>query len=784
MKALTQVIGDSRTHRIPLRWSGSSFSPDESWTLLFTVKSDPDTQGDEDASIQKASGAGLTVDGDDALVALVHQDTAGDAEADPVVPALAPGKYEWDIQAQNTDTGEVRTVARGTLELIQGVTRNLESAIPIITTEPPAFPVAGAVRYDTAQSLTSPQKVQARTNIGLDSLQITASVAVANAAARLALSAAAARNVAVVEADTGKSYMLISGGTPSSAGDWLQLGDNDVAWGDVSGKPSTFAPSAHTHPLSEITDAGTSAGYDYTTSDTPPVSPSNGDKWLDTSSGIEYVRYDDQWITGDSPSPAPNVTAANLDFTGSTDIGADLADEDQIMVSDGGGNTTRRKSAISRIWTYVLGKIGANASTVRSDLGLGTAATKDSSTGGNGAADAGKVVEFGPEGGASFSAQSDVAVRGDAVDGIGAYGVSQSGIAVFGNATDAGFGGMFASGTGVALRAETGTGDYHASFGNADSNGSFVARVLSAFGWWRGAYTLMVSAVDTLTANRVQLFQDASGTIALTSDIPTTPGEVGAAAASHTHAVTDLDIAGGTEINDALADGDLIPVRDVSGTPANKTTLVSRIWTYIKAKIDAGSNTFAGAQTFSGQIELTNQAATTATSAMTRGLADTRYGQIQTIALASDLSAASTVEVLSTESVTLAAGTYILSGQLYATTNSTTAGVDCYPKITAGAATLGITYYRAAVAGLDAYTTMATNATFQAANSVGAIGTFATGDPSGAKRTAAAFIPCSLVIVPSSATFKLAIAQRSGTDASNPAIARSTANVLAFRKIA
>jgi hypothetical protein len=73
------------------------------------------------------------------------------------------------------------------------------------------------------------------------------------------------------------------------------------------------------------------------------------------------------------------------------------------------------------------------------------------------------------------------------------------------------------SGTGAGITSESGT--YHATFGNSGDDRSFVARVLGAFGWWRGAYSLMVSAVDTLTANRVQRFPDKDGTIALTSDI-------------------------------------------------------------------------------------------------------------------------------------------------------------------------------------------------------------------------------------------------------------------------
>ena len=89
---------------------------------------------------------------------------------------------------------------------------------------------------------------------------ITASKVVADAAARLALSEADAEGFAVVDSDTGKSWMLVAGGTPSVSGDWLQLGDRDVQWGDVGGKPLTFAPSSHTHPLSEISQSSATSG--------------------------------------------------------------------------------------------------------------------------------------------------------------------------------------------------------------------------------------------------------------------------------------------------------------------------------------------------------------------------------------------------------------------------------------------------------------------------------------------------------------------------------------------
>ncbi len=65
-------------------------------------------------------------------------------------------------------------------------------------------------------------------------VSLTASKSVANAAARLALSLEAAQGFAVVDADTGKTWMLVDGGTPSVSGDWLQLGDTDITAADIT----------------------------------------------------------------------------------------------------------------------------------------------------------------------------------------------------------------------------------------------------------------------------------------------------------------------------------------------------------------------------------------------------------------------------------------------------------------------------------------------------------------------------------------------------------------------
>lgn len=66
---------------------------------------------------------------------------------------------------------------------------------------------------------------------------ITASKVVDNEAARLLLTEEAAIGFAVVDGDTGKTWMLVSGGNPATSGDWTQLGDRDIQIADVGGLP-------------------------------------------------------------------------------------------------------------------------------------------------------------------------------------------------------------------------------------------------------------------------------------------------------------------------------------------------------------------------------------------------------------------------------------------------------------------------------------------------------------------------------------------------------------------
>lgn len=118
--------------------TGLPFDPTNQ-VLIFTVKAnanDPDAK----ALIQKISTVGgITIDDAPAgeiTVELVPQDW---------LPLRARGIYVYDVQAQDGSTGAVRTVASGTLQGDQDVTKGLTLAITTYTTNPPLNTGGGTV---------------------------------------------------------------------------------------------------------------------------------------------------------------------------------------------------------------------------------------------------------------------------------------------------------------------------------------------------------------------------------------------------------------------------------------------------------------------------------------------------------------------------------------------------------------------------------------------------------------------------------------------------------------
>ena len=148
MPALTQDLGDSVTHRIPLRWGGRPFVPGDDWSLVFTVKADADTADSARLLSKGYPAQGIEVSGSTASVTILRADTFRELDypdpGDPAFEATA-GDYVWDIQANET-AGDyrTRTVASGTLTLTRDVTRLSEVTAPVYVVEDPMTLVVGA----------------------------------------------------------------------------------------------------------------------------------------------------------------------------------------------------------------------------------------------------------------------------------------------------------------------------------------------------------------------------------------------------------------------------------------------------------------------------------------------------------------------------------------------------------------------------------------------------------------------------------------------------------------
>lgn len=123
---LTQYLGDSEVHVIPMTWNGLSFTPDENWEGIFTAKFKA-TDADAEAAFQKSTEAGMTLEGDMAFVTTVGIDTA----------ALTADGLTCDVRLRHITTGERRTVAVVFLKLLVPRTREVAPSLPIYTTDPP-----------------------------------------------------------------------------------------------------------------------------------------------------------------------------------------------------------------------------------------------------------------------------------------------------------------------------------------------------------------------------------------------------------------------------------------------------------------------------------------------------------------------------------------------------------------------------------------------------------------------------------------------------------------------
>jgi len=122
---LTQKIGDTITHRVPMRWRKALYSP-ASGTYIFTVKASKDDT-DENAVFQKTSGGGgITVADGYAEIQVLSLDTTNESEA----------TLYWDIQWTSIE-GDSRTLNEGEFDLTRDVTRNFTPEMDVYTVAPP-----------------------------------------------------------------------------------------------------------------------------------------------------------------------------------------------------------------------------------------------------------------------------------------------------------------------------------------------------------------------------------------------------------------------------------------------------------------------------------------------------------------------------------------------------------------------------------------------------------------------------------------------------------------------
>lgn len=128
---LTEIVryrGDSSALTIPLTdpdAGGAPFNP-TGCTLLFALKINAD-DADVDSLVQKSSDVGGITLATPSVVSFVPSDYTA---------IVARFTYQWGIKAQNSTTGAVKTVARGTLYFADDVPKSAALSIPTVTTNP------------------------------------------------------------------------------------------------------------------------------------------------------------------------------------------------------------------------------------------------------------------------------------------------------------------------------------------------------------------------------------------------------------------------------------------------------------------------------------------------------------------------------------------------------------------------------------------------------------------------------------------------------------------------
>tara|TARA_R100000655_G_scaffold51263_1_gene88899 strand:- start:429 stop:1937 length:1509 start_codon:yes stop_codon:yes gene_type:complete len=271
-------------------------------------------------------------------------------------------------------------------------------------------------------------------------------------------------------------------------------------------------------------------------------------------------------------STAGKVAISALDIDGGTDIGANLADADEIIVDDGGGGTNRR-SDMSRVKTYVADvTLTTAAQTNITSLGTLTALTVDD------VGIDGKVITM--TGSSGDTATITVGTNGTldiaTTDGGGAAGNIQ--ITADGTAELAGTTVTLDSSGGITLDADGGTitfADGGASLGTITSSGytgnvvgNVTGNVSGTAATVTGAAQSNITSLGTLTTLTVDNVIINGSTIGHTGDTDLMTVASGVLTVAGEVSMTTLDI-GGTNVTATAAE-----LNHVDGVTSNVQTQI------------------------------------------------------------------------------------------------------------------------------------------------------------------------------------------------------------------
>lgn len=336
----------------------------------------------------------------------------------------------------------------------------------------------------------------------------------------------------------------------------------------LTGYPSSFTPSSHTHPWSQITGEANHVPFNIAPTSVPTtegtVSWNSDDHTLNITTDVsgvvlqvgqeQHVRVRNTtgstisngaavYLSGASGQrPTVALADADNDTHVASTIGlatADIAHNAFGYVTVGGlvrgVNTTgmteggpiylsgtagdlTQTAPTSNVVRIGFCVVAGNNGTILvhvEKMSVKSADVLDAVSAWSGSGDTGKVVKYGADGILS-PGLIDCATTG----AVSITGLSFGNTGVFGS-SDNSYGVQGQSSTGTGVQCLTATGTYHALFGaDSGNNRSAIERVRGWLVWFYSTYVGRLKTED-ITANRDWTLPDATGTIALTSDLTT-----------------------------------------------------------------------------------------------------------------------------------------------------------------------------------------------------------------------------------------------------------------------